>query len=237
MEAGTVNQAPPLVEAPPEAPQMGVFARIGRVARVCYESAADRYDALRQNTHKYMAIGESVLALSGGLAGTAEAADMAFNATPVAAEGNVPALTATAAQSGLKDQCASDIFKKGQTQVIDSEMGHPGQKNQDILIRLGFGKVRDACKGFFMRLAAVKPQIIRHGKTINESPVFADLLSGDTNQPTVRGEDYVNSSQDPKLFYHKGDKVRFKLRLQEYSVKAKKIVKTVITNHPVKVGH
>jgi len=248
MEA-SVSQLPSVMEGQPWAePEQvagpGVFARIGNVARRCYESTVesvrDGYSSLRQNADRYVAIGESVLAMSGGLAGAVEGADMALGATPAGANENVPALTSTAQAGNLQQQCATDIMKR--PKVLHSDMDKPGKEYQDIFIQLNFGKVRDACKRFFKRLAAVRPQIIRHGKLINLDPTWDDVLKqGDTNaaDPPHRGPgiEWFNSHHNPKFYYQKGDKVQFKLRLQELGLKAKKVVKTVIDTVPVKVRH
>lgn len=250
------NQLSAVAELPSPAGALpGLAARIGSTIgdaiRNGYESLHNGYETARHNPRTYLAIGATAFA------GT-QAAELALNTEPADGEG-VPALSAepfdadsalvpwaveqhpymgpgsaSASASSLKQQCATDIFK--QPQIIHNEMTNPGERYQSFFIQLGFGPVNAACNGRFKRLAYVKPQLKRHGHIINEYPIWSEFLTeGDTNEASHPGTMFMNSGSVPELYYRKGDKPRFQLRLQEYSLPAHKIVKTTIRPYLVRI--
>ena len=144
------------------------------------------------------------------------------------------------ASESLLEQCSSEILKP--PHILHAEMSLPGKEYQDVFIRISYGPVAETCNGHFKRLSSVMPQIVRHGRVINMDPVWDDLLKkGNTNEgdppDSGPGIEWFNSHHNPKLYYRKGDKVRFQLRLQVLSLASKRIIRTVVTTHPVTVEH
>lgn len=231
----------------------GLAARLTEAAARLGGAARGMYESFHQNVDRYKAIGQTALALS-GLAAGGEALNMALNADPaMAGAGNVPTRTAepfgiadspltattsaTATTSSLKQECATDIFKQPEVQP-DTGMYHAGKTRQSFAVDLGFGAVRAACAGYFERFAAFLPQLVRHGRTITESPGWISFFSRgeDGNAPGNAGFTYTRSLTDPNYKkWRPGDKVQFKLRLQEFSLAAKKVVAKTITTHRMKV--
>lgn len=143
----------------------------------------------------------------------------------------------SASAGGLKDTCATDIFKQP-TVVPGTGLYHAGKKRQSFDIQLGFDAVDPTCNGHFERLPYFKPELIRHGHTINESPRWIPLFTPGFN-PNVAGNfglTYSRSLTDPKYKYWRpGDKVQFELSLREFNVAAKKVVGNTVTTYRIPV--
>lgn len=219
------TQYEPALSAP-EQPVELEEERAGVLSRV-REMAVNAWDTVSRHPKTVLAIGAASLSLAYG-------AETLFNPEPVKADPNVPTATH---KGNLQQYCGSQMLAKKTYKVKEADMGKPGQKFQDVYIRMHFNPVDPACNGNFYRGASVRSFIDRHGKTINENPDWAPLLMGkNTNGASDPINDTLNSSQDPNLEYRKGDKVFFKLRLQEFSQATNKAVKTVIEKFRVKVG-
>lgn len=247
------HQSLPVNEVQSGETQPGLAARFTEAAARLGNTARGMYESFHQNVDRYKAIGQATLALSGLTAG-GEAINMALNADPaMAGVGNVPTqpaepfeltdspLTATASAdataSSLKEDCATDILKQPEIEP-DTGLYHAGKTRQSFAVHLGFGAVREACAGYFERFASFLPQLVRHGRTITESPGWIRLFSRgeDGNAPGNAGLTYTRSLTDPNYKkWRPGDKVQFKLRLQEFSFAAKKFVAKTITTHRTKV--
>lgn len=138
----------------------------------------------------------------------------------------------------LAEQCASEILAP--PRIEHAQMGQLDTEHQYLFVMVGFGAINEACDGHYKRLASQMPQLVRHGHIINMDPAWEDLLKeGDTNDATPPGSSpgflWFNSHHNPKLYYHKGDKARFRLRLQVLDLASKRIVRTVETTHKVTI--
>lgn len=234
--------------------RIGLTARFSEMAARIGNTARGMCESFRHNVDRYKAIGQATLALSGLTAG-AEAVNAAFNADPaMAGASDVPTRTAepfevadrpllaavstAATASSLKQDCATDIFKLPQV-LPSSGMYHAGKKRQSFDVELGFGSVDSACDGYFERLPYFRPQLVRHGHAINESPRWIPLFTPgyDPNVAGNFGFTYTRSLTDPKYKYWRpGDKVRFKLSIREFSLAAKKVVgRSATTTHRIPV--
>jgi hypothetical protein len=111
-------------------------------------------------------------------------------------------------------------------------------ENQEISVKIDFEAVDPACDGHFKRLPYFRPQLVRHGRTINESPFWLQLFTPgyDPNTAGAPGFGYLQPLVSPKYEYWKpGDKVRFRLRLRALSLAPRKIVATRLTTYPITV--
>jgi hypothetical protein len=145
-------------------------------------------------------------------------------------------LSMLAQSSNVKVQCATDIFKFKPSQILDNTMNNPGKDSQSININLDFDAVDLACNGLFVRKASVLPQLIRHGRIIDENPIRMPLLQGrGFNYATTAGLLDFNSLHQPARDWQPGDKARFELKLEEISIQAKRVVDSVTKIEPIKV--
>lgn len=175
---------------------------------------------LRRNALARYALG--FLAL--GAVGLSEVAEPAAFAAP-----------SPASASGLRQSCTSQILAP--PRVISAVMKKPGNEYQSIDVRLQFAAVDPACAGHFRRAAAVRSALIRQGHRVNEDAVWDPILYGGEANNEARAALYttLNSHQVPQLYFQSGDRVQFKLRLQVTKVATGKVIKSLVTTHPVQV--
>jgi hypothetical protein len=154
----------------------------------------------------------------------------------------IGAISASAAYGNLKETCAEDILKQP---TVNSPNGVPGTglydagtKDQRFDVGMNFETVDPSCKGHFKRLPYFMPQLVRHGRKINESPYWLQLFTPgyDPNVGGNFGSSYFTSLTAPKYeYWRRGDKARFRLRITDLNLATKKVVAKSVTTHAMQI--
>lgn len=141
----------------------------------------------------------------------------------------------------LERKCAAKILE-GPT-IEASFMQNAGKRNQAIFLKLGFGEVPKKCDRRFRRAASAMPRLIKGHKPINmDGPfhgnkfwdqVYAPPASAKSNRAGEGGLINLNSSHLKIRTWRPGNKVDFRLRLQEEDRKTGQILRTKIKKYPI----
>ncbi len=145
-----------------------------------------------------------------------------------------PAALAEASTSGnLEAECKQSILT--QPDIKYSRIRHPGKVNQSIDIKFHLDNVLPSeCDKHWLRIVSLQAQIKHPGQGwLNESGSGWNTSPFGNNLAGPGGLSSVNTFRLHKLYYRPGDKLRWRLRLQDQDIRTDDIVGTNIADYPV----